>query len=98
MRMSFKYSLVLMVLSGCSYSENRPPVEIISSSDYEYLCGINAAVNQFGTDHSDLIVDMSNKKVLSYVSDSYDNAYADGYHKTLEIIILRNNKICPDFH
>lgn len=102
MKMSFKYSLLFLALSGCSYSNNRPPnnalVEIISSSDYEFFCGNNAAVNQFGTNHSDLIVDISNKKVLAYVSDSYNNAYADGYHKALDIIVSRDNKQCPNMH
>ena len=103
MKISFKHSLLLLALSGCSYSENRPPdnalvIETISSYDYEYFCGNNAAVNQFGTNHSDLIVDLSNKQVKTYVADNYNNAYADGYHKALDIIVSRDNKQCPDFH
>jgi CDGSH-type Zn-finger protein len=103
MKMSFKYSLYFLALSGCSYSENKPPnnalvIETISSYDYEYFCGINAAVNQFGSKHSDLVIDLSTKRVLTYVADSYNNGYADGYHKALDVIVSRDSKQCPDFH
>lgn len=106
MRKNFtKYSLVLLVaMCGCG---DNPSVSIvsntiledISSYEYDYYSGQNAAVAQFGNDNDlDLIVDLSNKRVVSYVSDNDHSGYADGYHKALDIIDSRNNPKCPDLH
>lgn len=103
MKKLLKHSLLLLIVSGCSYSQqplSSPVVqsESISGYDYEYYCGHNAAVSQFGSNHPDLIVDLSNKRVVSYVSDSDKSGYVDGYHKALDIIVSRDNKQCPDLH
>lgn len=103
MKIVLKHSLLLLAVSGCSYSEKPlsstiAQSESISGYDYEYYCGNNAAVSQFGSNHPDLIVDLSNKIVVTYVSDSDKSGYADGYHKALDIIVARDNKQCPDLH
>lgn len=73
-------------------------LENMSGYDYEYQSGVNAAIAQFGSDKdSDLFVDLSNKRVISYVSDDDRQGYADGYHRALDILDSRNPK-CPDFH
>lgn len=91
-----KYFLLLMTISGCSFEKTKNIIEIINEHEYEYYCGYNAAVLQFENEHSDLIVDLSNKKVLTYTASKDNNSYADGYHKALNIIVSRDNKHCPD--
>ena len=101
----WKFSPLILAL-GCSYSE--PQINIVerdkvvevnmSSYEYEYYSGHNAAVAQFGSQYPDLIVDLSNKKIASYVSDTDRQGYADGYHKALDIINSRMDPKCPDLH
>lgn len=92
------------IFFGCSYNEpyipeNRPViVEDISGYDYNYYSGHNAAVSQFGQQYPDLFVNLDNKRVINYVSESSDTGYTDGYHKAIEIIDSRNNNQCPHFH
>ena len=91
-------------VSGC-YSNNATTVtsevtnyEDISSYDYNYITGHNAAVSQFGQQYADLFVSLDNKRVVNYVSESSDSGYVDGYHKALEIIYSRTDTKCPHFH
>lgn len=101
----WKFSPLILAI-GCSYSQ--PQIEVVevtnvveanmSAYDYEYYSGHNAAVAQFGSQYPDLIVDLSDKKIVSYVSDSDRQGYADGYHKALDIISSRTNPQCPDLH
>lgn len=101
---SLGYSLlILAALCGCKnnreISITLPEVEDISSYEYDYYSGQNAAVSQFGGDNdNDLIVNLQNKRVISYASDNNHQGYADGYHKTLDILDARNNPKCPDLH
>lgn len=105
MRKLWKFSPLILAI-GCSYSE--PQIEVVevtkiievdmTSYEYEYYSGHNAAVAQFGSQYPDLLVDLTNKKIASYVSDSDRQGYADGYHKALDIISNRQNPQCPDLH
>lgn len=92
-----------IMVGGCSHKEPEVVVqntlEDISSYEYDYYSGQNAAVSQFGKDSdSDLIVDLSNKRVISYTSDNNRQGYADGYHKALDILDRKNDPKCPDLH
>lgn len=104
MRIMWLHSLVIFgALCGCSKNQPEPIVtdslENISSYEYDYYSGQNAAVAQFGKDSDlDLIVDLSNKRVVAYASDNDNHGYADGYHKALDVIYARNNSNCPDLH
>lgn len=98
----FTFILATMI-GGCSHKEKEVVVENtledISSYEYDYYSGQNAAVSQFGKDSdSDLIVDLSNKRVVSYTSDENHQGYADGYHKALDILDRKNDPKCPDLH
>lgn len=105
MRIFANYSLLLFVALGCSYQPDAEitvvvpdSIETISSYDYEYYSGFNAAVSQFGKGNDDLFVDISNKRVLEYTSETDRQGYADGYHKALDILDSRINPKCPDLH
>jgi len=92
------------IFIGCSYSDPYIPehtstvLEDITLYDYKYYSGHNAAVEKFGEQYSDLLVDLKDKRVISYTSDSSNDAYADGYHKAIQIIDSRNNTKCSHFH
>ena len=96
--------IVCGIFIGCSYSEPfvtdniSVPMEIISFYDYKYYSGHNAAVEQFGQQYPDLFINMDNKKIVNYSSESSNNGYAEGYHKAIEIIDSRRNFQCPHFH
>lgn len=104
MKIMWLHSLVIVgALCGCSENQSEPIVtnnlENISSYEYDYYSGQNAAVSQFGKDSDlDLIVDLSNKRVVAYASETDRQGYADGYHKALDVIFARNNSNCPDLH
>lgn len=90
------FILSVLILSGCY---KTPEIkEYITSYDYEYYRGYNAAIAQFGINNEDLYVSLDNKIVVGYSSDSEIKGYSEGYHKALEIIERRNNKFCPDIH
>lgn len=98
MKQNIKYTIVyVVILCGCYKAPDIK--ESISSYDYEYLKGYNAAVAQFGINNEDMYVDLSNKKVISYTSSENDvKGYVDGYHRALDIISNRNNPSCPHIH
>lgn len=54
-----KFILCFLLFSGCSSSLVK--YEEISSYDYEYYTGYNAAINQFGENNFPL-VNLDNKK------------------------------------
>lgn len=103
MRKLWRFSPLILAL-GCSSSDIQdapdPPkvVEEISEYDYDYYSGHNAAVFQFGSQYSDLVVDLSNKEVTIYTNNNDHTGYADGYHRALDIIYSRDNPQCPDIH
>lgn len=106
MKISTKYVLpACLIFCGCNSQQvqevprvEEEVVETISVYEYDYYSGYNAAISQFGGD-SDKFVDLSNKRVVSYVSDheQNDNGYADGYHRALDNLSDKNNS-CPHVH
>jgi hypothetical protein len=102
--MTKKYLIICLLFVGCSpvntvieNVNNDSNMEIISKYDYDYYTGYNAALAQFGSGNLQAF-DLSNKKIASYVSDKSDQGYADGYHKALDIINLKDNPQCPHVH
>jgi len=69
-----------------------PKIESISEYDYNKALGHNAAIKQFCPEKENMLVDLSNKKVVIYTNnkDKEDErngyGYAEGYHRALEYI------------
>lgn len=71
-----------------------PKIESISEYDYNKALGHNAAIKQFCPEKENMLVDLSNKKVVIYTNkdkdgerNGYDGyGYAEGYHRALEYI------------
>lgn len=68
-----------------------PKIESISEYDYNKALGHNAAIKQFYPEKENMLVDLSNKKVVIYTNKDKDGerngyGYAEGYHRALEYI------------
>lgn len=88
----------------CGCSKDQPEIftnkiQTVSTYEYDYYCGHNAAVNQFGSEcDNDLVIDLNNLRVVEYASFHDHHGYADGYHQALDIIDARKGSKCPDLH
>lgn len=89
-----------LLLCGCADNHHgiseATKIENISEYEYDRIQGHNAAVEQFCPENKSMLVDLSSKKVVTYVNKNENvetNGYADGYHNALELIF--RPRTCP---